>query len=764
MTYRPKHSQPGIAARKPLTLALQAATLALAAATALPVMAQVTEPAASIKKSYNIPAGPLGRALSTFAMEAGVLLSFDPALAANKQTQGLRGEYGVQDGFSVLLAGSGLSLVRQVDGSYSLQAITGAAAAQLPAVKISSSYEPLNAGVSGNRRVVSQEDIDRIQANDLEDVFRKTPSVAVGGSVGIAEKVYVRGLEDALLNVTIDGATQAGVLFHHAGRLSIEPELLKQVEVHAGAGVATDGPGALGGAIRFTTKDPEDLLRPGEQFGALIKGGYFDNTEGYKASVNLFGQLNEDWSGMATVAKSDGDAITDGNGTELGGTESEQDIGYAKLVGKLTDSQTVRLSYDLRVDDGVRAQRPQWVISDWNPGYPLKIERNTVNLGYQLNPTDNPFLNLEATVYSTRAKLEQNVIGRWGVYNGSSESQGINLRNTTQLSSHELIYGAEYRDDTVNAGPEANSNAEEENGSVTGFFVQDLYQVTDKLLLSAGVRYDDYELTDTDNQEFEADGFSPNVGVSYQLTPTFSVNASYAEALRGRQTMETFLLDSRMNDPELEAEESENTEVGFEYYRDAFGFSGTFYRAQIDNAINDQRIPVNGVPRWVFRNIGDIETEGFDLRVSYDWTQVQVGLSYSDFDSELAGDNGDLELNAYDHGALGNTIGNTWTADVAYQVNDALELGWNGRLVESLENIRTSAGTVDKSGYAVHDIYAQWFVTPDFNVTFTVKNLFDKYYIDHATNGSFEHIPGYEGIIGLSEPGRDLRLTLSWRI
>ena len=271
-------------------------------------------------------------------------------------------------------------------------------------------------------------------------------------------------------------------------------------------------------------------------------------------------------------------------------------------------------------------------------------------------------------------------------------------------------------------------------------------------------------MTVTKNQKFAADGFSPNVGVSYQLTPSFSVNASYAEALRGRQTMETFLLDSRMNDPEVEAEESENTEVGFEYYREAFGFSGTFYRARIDNAINDQRIPVNGIPRWVFRNIGDIETEGFDLRVSYDWTQVQAGLSYSDFDSELLSDDGDLELNAFDHGALGNTIGNTWTADLAYQVTDALELGWNGRLVESLKNIRTSAGTVDKSGYAVHDIYAQWFVTPDFNVTFTVKNLFDKYYIDHATNGSFEHIPGYEGIVGLSEPGRDLRLTLSWRI
>jgi hemoglobin/transferrin/lactoferrin receptor protein len=299
---------------------------------------------------------------------------------------------------------------------------------------------------------------------------------------------------------------------------------------------------------------------------------------------------------------------------------------------------------------------------------------------------------------------------------------------------------------------------------VTGFFVQDLYQVTDKLLLSAGVRYDDYELNDNRDQTFESDGFSPNVGVSYQLTESLSLNASYAEALRGRQTMETFLLDSRQNDPALKAEEAENAEIGFEYYHDALGFSGTFYKSRIDNAVNDQRIPVAGVPTWVVRNVGDIETEGFDLRVSYDWSQVQAGLSYSNFDSDLVSESGDLQLNAYDHGALGNTIGNTWTADLAYQFNDNLEFGWNGRVVEGVDNIRTSAGIVDKDGYVVHDIYAQWDISQYVNLTFTVKNLFDKYYLDHATNGSYEHIPGYEGIVGLAEPGRDLRLTLSVRL
>ena len=53
---------------------------------------------------------------------------------------------------------------------------------------------------------ISSDDMQRRQANDLDDVFRLTPSVTVGGSVGIAQKVYIRGLEDTLLNVTVDGA------------------------------------------------------------------------------------------------------------------------------------------------------------------------------------------------------------------------------------------------------------------------------------------------------------------------------------------------------------------------------------------------------------------------------------------------------------------------------------------------------------------------------------------------------------------------------
>lgn len=51
---------------------------------------------------------------------------------------------------------------------------------------------------------IDREEIELTQANDLGDLFRRTPSVSVGA--GIAAKIYVRGIEDAQLNISIKSA------------------------------------------------------------------------------------------------------------------------------------------------------------------------------------------------------------------------------------------------------------------------------------------------------------------------------------------------------------------------------------------------------------------------------------------------------------------------------------------------------------------------------------------------------------------------------
>lgn len=604
--------------------------------------------------------------------------------------------------------------------------------------------------------VVDAESIEDYQADDLEEVFAGQPDVAVGGSLGIAQKVYVRGVEDTLLNVTIDGATQAGALFHHTGRLAIEPELLKQVEVSAGAGRATQGPGALGGSLRFVTKDPEDLLRPGEQAGALIKLGGFSNTDGYQASSTLFGRLSDHWSAMVTVSQTDHERFEDGDGNEIAGTDARQQLGFAKVVGRLPGDHTVKLSHEVRTDEGERPQRPQWVVSGFNRLYQMDGRRDTTTFNYGFAPAGNPWLDLGLTVYYTESDIEQNVEDRWGRYFGFVESTGVGLRNSSKVGDHTLTYGVDYRDDQVNAGGETDRRAEEESGEVIGVFLQDDYSITERVLLSAGVRWDRYRLDDNNDQSFEEDGVSPNVNLAWTPIDTLTLRAGYAEAFRGPTTHDTFKLDRAQNAPDLEAERARNVEVGFDYYYRNFTLSGEVYRSEIRDAIAD---PLFGPV--IYQNIGDLESDGFLISTGYTWQALTAGLSFHHNDAEVNGD----PLTVYEHNLLGNTIGDTWVADLVYRFNRNLEFGWRGRFVEGIDDLETSVGTIDKPGYGVHDLFAEWLPTGDrdLRLNLTVKNVTDKQYLDHASNADYQHIPGYEGVVGLPEPGRDIRLGLALR-
>ncbi|MDH1868436.1 TonB-dependent receptor domain-containing protein [Pseudomonas sp. GW6] len=614
--------------------------------------------------------------------------------------------------------------------------------------------QEITAAAIDRNESVEAEQLQRYQASDLQEVFESNPEVSVAGGPGVAQKLYLRGLEDTLLNISIDGASQPGQTFHHTGRIGIEPELLKRAEVQAGTGDATAGPGALGGAIRFVTKDPDDLLRDGEQLGALLKTGYFSNGEGYKSSASVFGRFNENWSALAMTTYQDQNDFEDGNNDDVLGTAARQKLGFAKLVGKLTDEQTLRLSYEKRIDEGERSQRPQWIPSSFNRLYPLSTERETWTLNYAWQPVNNDLLDVELTTYHTTNELEQD--GRFGLYFGDTRSTGFDLRNTSRIGAHQLTYGVDYRDDRTTLGPEGDRELDHEDGEVLGVYLQDRYQITSRLQLDAGLRYDRYKLDDRDKQTFIEEGISPNLGLRYQLTPELAVFAGQARALRGPQVRDAFKLDVSGNDPDLKAEKARTDEVGFDHRDGGWELSGKAYVTRIKDAIAD---PI-GRPN-LYENVGDLKSKGVLLSTAYHWQQLSLGLSYHRNDARLDGE----RLNVYEYNGLGTSLGDTWTSFADYRASDNLTLGWQGRFVRGIDTLHTGVGDVSKPGYGVHDLYAEWQAVPEsLTVTLTLKNLLDKQYLDHASNEDFEHIPDYEGIRGSYEPGRELRLGLAWRI
>lgn len=610
--------------------------------------------------------------------------------------------------------------------------------------------------------IVDSKEIANTQASTLEDMFSNELGIAVGGGNVVAQKFYVRGIEDTQMNVSIDGAVQAGELYHHQGRVQIEPEFIKAIENEAGAGAATNGAGALNGAIRITLKDAFDMLSEGQDIGALFKGAYYFNGDGgYKAVTSVYAKLSEDIGILGSFTYHDRDNYEFGNGNINGGYDSptafEHQHGYIKLNGGFNDHE-ISLTYEHVFDEGDYYERPNM------PGFRTtfaltdnEIERDTVTYNHRYNP-DSDLVNVKGTLYWTRAKFSNIYPDSGTIYGaGDYESMGLDLRNTSIIGNQAITFGLDYRhDDAYGMTTAAIQGFSNENTDILGFYAQDNWDLTDQLLLSFGTRIDYYSWEGDEGRSdgYSSDdwGFSPNVSLAYEVLEGLKLTVAYSEAFRGNISKEAFFMGLYQNRGDVDSEESNNIEFTIEYINDWFFASGSIYREKIENYIDTHYVGASNLQGYLV-NGGDAQTEGYELEIGGQRNNLRVslGMWYADtsYDGSSLAD-GNM--------GLGTQIGRTWISKINYALpQQNIILGMVGRYVESEKNyIATTAP--DKPSYFVMDINANWRPKGDDSLILSasIKNFFDEFYYDHASYGYNGNVGAY---IGYPSEGREIVLS-----
>ena len=160
--------------------------------------------------------------------------------------------------------------------------------------------------VKGQRNApatVERVNLGRIQQEmirDNKDLVRYSTDVGLSDSGRHQKGFAVRGVEGNRVGVSIDGVnlpdSEENSLYARYGnfnssRLSIDPELVRNINIVKGADSFNTGSGALGGGVNYQTLQGRDLLLDDRQFGAMMKNGYSSRNREWTNTVG-FGMDN----------------------------------------------------------------------------------------------------------------------------------------------------------------------------------------------------------------------------------------------------------------------------------------------------------------------------------------------------------------------------------------------------------------------------------------------------------------------------------------
>jgi len=615
---------------------------------------------------------------------------------------------------------------------------------------------------------ITLEDIENREPADLRELFSRSPSVSIGGGSVQAQKLFIRNMEDTLLSVTVDGAQQSGNLFHHQGRLTIDPELLRKVDVSSGmGGSALNGPGALAGAVKFETKSVFDLRKDDQDYGGKVKGGLYSNGEGYRASGYAYGMANDEIGFLGYINGTQRADYKAGGGETVGNTGYDRLSTLIKGSGRMDGGHNFDIGYEGTFDKTKGTSTRPNLTSPTLPDRDFTFSRNTVTVNYGYD-TGSDLLNLKSTVYFTQHEVTHKPTDNSDTLDKTGSgvrSVGLDLRNTSLLQQLNITYGFDYRNDVgyiVNrsAGNAAVRDGEDEKSSVLGAYAQGEYPLFDELMkLMAGVRFDSYDYKDWKGQEFDSTGFSPNIGLAVYPITGLTVSAGYFQAHRGVGMPEVFLIGPASgggpavsNDPDMKAEEAENYELRLDYQQGWFYGNAALYQQTIRNVI-----PQTGTwPTWNRTNLGKFENEGYEILIGARYEGAHAAVGVADSKPELNGERITEQL------GVAISTGRRWTGYLDYAHEPwGLVVGWSGQYLEKSPTLTGRGGEFKKDAYDVHNVYAKWAPAsvPGLDLGLRIDNLFDKKYLDqYHFSYDLDH-PVYDTMLS---PGRSISLNFGY--
>ncbi|MCB2427866.1 TonB-dependent receptor [Methylophaga pinxianii] len=655
--------------------------------------------------------------------------------------------------------------------------------------------------------VISEQVIQDSGSQTFSEALRMTPGITLGGGEGgiaIGDRPFIRGF-DAFASIYVDGVRDIG-------SQTREIFAIEQMEILKGPSGAFDGRGSAGGSINLVTKQARegDFLSGSVGFGtdsyrrATIDG---NTMLGDNAAFRMVGMVHDadvagrdevevkrwgmmpsltlglnsptsatvSWYHLETDDTPDWGLpyIQDADGLPQGSPVGNEDKWYGvngrDFMETESDIATLTISHDfnerVRLTNTTRyglttneyfVQRPNVSSAQFASG--LINRANTRDRGNRTETITN-LTDLSLAFDTGFIKHTLNTgfeISREENRNRGFNGGGIIGGNLTSIDDpdNDVAYNPVLRDNF------AGTEAETVNRSV---YVFDTMELSEKWLLNAGIRYDDYQTEyDRSNSttgapietlENDKDFFNYQLGLVYKIQPDLNVYAAYAtssspvglslgdfEYAGGQLVSET---------EDLDPERSKTFEIGTKWnVMENLELTAAVFHTRKTNA----RVTTGNT----ISNAGEAEVNGFELSFAGQITdRWNVFGGYTYLDAKQTKEGTDPDLNQF--GAAGTEgkqlpgvarqSASIWST---YRVLDDLTLGGGAFFMDKVYANPGNTGHIPS--YVRWDAMAKYDINQNLDLQLNIQNLTDERYFS-ATY--FRHY-------AVMAPGRSAFLTLNF--
>ncbi|MCU5783396.1 TonB-dependent siderophore receptor [Alcanivorax balearicus MACL04] len=742
----------------------------------------VQTPPSTALRDIRIDAGPLAPALSRFAQQTGITLSFSPDLVKDRRTQGLQGPASVAQALAQLLAGTGLTVEQGRSGYVVVPVQQDTRPHLLDPVTVrgqpggANGVDPVDGYQAGYSRtatktdtpvletaqsisVVTADQIADRKATSVEEAVAYTAGVSVGGA-GLDprfDQINVRGYPATTNADFLDGLRQpnTGWLSYYTS----EPYALERVEILKGPASVLYGQISPGGMVNRVSKRPSLSARKEVE----LQAGNNDHLQG---QFDVGGKLDQNADvlyrlvGVARDAETDIEQV-DNDITLLAPSLSWRidDDTHLTLLAQYSDRLTSGAPRPYQQGDTLTRFWPGDEEFDkldqrqWSLGYEFEHAfsdrvRFQHNLRYGNVDTTNQYLSVGTVDSSTPNLLPRS---SYGVYE-DMESVTSDTRLVTELNTgpvrHTLLTGIDYTwlnyDVVYASGPAPSIDITNPDyhqpvpNPTTGTVFTDqtgtshrggLYlmdqMALDNWRLSAGIRQD-WSATDKKNHlagshdKSHNDKTTGQAGVLYLFDSGIAPYASYAQS---------FLPENGANlyGEDYKPTEGEQFELGVKYQPPGSRtlLTASVYQLTQTNVLT--RDPDNALNHL---QTGEERSRGVELEAVSDINEaLRMTASYAFNDAEVTksndGDEGKDPINRPRH------LASLWLEYRQYGgVLDGLGVAGGARYVGS--NYSDSNNDDKNEAYTLVDLGAHYDLhgaLAGFRIGVNAKNVFDKQYI-----------------------------------